>query len=333
MQSLIVLPENAPRIAVAVSGGADSMALAHMLSTLHDDVYAITVDHGLRPESAAEAAQVATWISTFPNTKHITLTWNGDKPGHGIQQSARDARYALMADYCAQNGIQYLALAHHRDDQVETFFMRLTRGSGVDGLASMRERQSYNDALTLWRPLLVTASHDDLLTYCRDHDLQWVEDPTHESPKYTRNRLRAALKSEGLDAKRIATTARRMERASDALRVLSNRLAQNATVEKTADAWALNLKLLRDEPFELAVRVLRVAIAELGIENDYGARYDRVEDAAHNLLSATAPTALTLGGCILRVNPKKSLLTVMAEISQKPKETLGKSLPLRANGL
>lgn len=329
MQSLISLPADADRIAVAVSGGADSMALVHMLSTIHADIHALTVDHGLRPESACEAAAVAGWVSRMPNTTHVALKWEGGKPEHGIQQSAREGRYALMANYCAKNGLKYLALAHHRDDQAETFFMRLTRGSGVDGLASMRAYQPYNNALTLWRPLLASASHDDLVAYCRDNDVPWVEDPSNQSPKYTRNRLRVALKSEGLDARRIAVTARRMERASDALRILSARLIGQATIEKTDNVWALDLQKLRTEPFELVVRVLRMAISELGNNSDYGARYERVEDAAQTLLAADARTALTLGGCILRVNPKKSVLCIMAENGQK----LGKSLPLQANGL
>jgi len=305
------------------------MALAHMLASVHADVHALTVDHGLRPESASEALQVSGWLAGLPNITHSILKWHGAKPDHGIQQSARDARYALMSQYCRDHGITHLAIAHHRDDQVETFFMRLTRGSGVDGLASMRAMQPYDDALTLWRPLLATAGHDDLVAWCRDHDIPWVEDPTNDSPKYTRNRLRAALHNEGLDARRIATTARRMERASDALRVLSDRLLQKALIEKNDDAWTLDLNHLRAEPFELAVRVLRTCIDSLGPESDYGARYDRVENLCTALLDASSPNAMTLGGCVVRVNPKKATLSVMAESRQN----VGKSLPLQANGL
>ena len=177
--------------------------------------------------------------------------------------------------------------------------------------------------------LLATAGHDDLVAWCRDHDIPWVEDPTNDSPKYTRNRLRAALHNEGLDARRIATTARRMERASDALRVLSDRLLQKALIEKNDDAWTLDLNHLRAEPFELAVRVLRTCIDSLGPESDYGARYDRVENLCTALLDASSPNAMTLGGCVVRVNPKKATLSVMAESRQN----VGKSLPLQANGL
>lgn len=329
MQAAFEIPSGAARIAVAVSGGADSMALAHMLSGLGLEVHALVVDHGLRPESGAEAAQVAAWLSGFSNTVCSVLEWQGKKPVRGIQQAARAARYDLMARYCRDHGIGYLALAHHRDDQAETFFMRLTRGSGIDGLAAMRVLQPYDKGLTLWRPLLAGFSHDDLVAHCRAHGLPWVEDPTNANAKYTRNRLRELLRGEGLDARRIAITAQRMERASDALRILGDRLLQNALIEKDADAWLLNLNLLRNEPLELAVRVVRNAINALGHDTAYGARYDRIEDMTRDLLCARKATSVTLGGCVMRVNPKKSTLLVMAE----SRWNQGKSLPRQANGL
>lgn len=328
----LIVPENVSRIAVAVSGGADSMALAHMLATAHEDVHAITVDHGLRPESAIEAAQVGSWLAGFPNVTHTILRWAGEKPAARRMESARAARYALMADYCRSHGIGYLALAHHRDDQAETFLMRLTRGSGIDGLAAMREIQPYDENLKLWRPLLNTASHDDLKNYCRDAGMQWIEDPTNSSQKYMRNRMRAArgmLDAEGLSPKRLAATVRRIERASDALRILAARLLEKSLREKNDMQWTFDLKTLKDEPFELAVRVLRTALETLGSSGDYGPRFEKVEGVAHACLAATDSRTLTLGGCILRVNPRRGTLAVACE---KARES-AKSLPLAANGL
>lgn len=326
------IPPDAPRLAVAVSGGADSMALAHMLSLVHPDVHALTVDHGLRAESAIEAAQVGAWLSSFSGLRHTVLRWNGEKPDTGMMENARAARYALMADYCRANDIGYLALAHHRDDQAETFLMRLTHGSGIDGLAAMRRLHAYNDALMIWRPLLAAASHDDLKNYCRDAGVPWIEDPTNTDRKYKRNRLRAAremLDAEGLSPKRLATTAQRMERASDALRILADRLLETSMRERDENAWVLDRAALRAEPFELAVRVLRTAIDTLGASGDHGARFEKIESLAQNMLAAEGADAWTLGGCVVRVDARGDTLRVSTENPLKS----AKTLPLAANGL
>ncbi len=314
MQELsLKLPDNQTVIAVALSGGADSMALLHMLAQRDIQIHALTVDHALRADSADEAARIGAWVADWPGVKHTVLRWDGDKPVNGRMAAARDARYALMADACAQTGIRYLAVAHHADDQAETFFMRLTRGSGLDGLASMREMQAFDDRLTLWRPLLNAFSHDDLVAYCRARDIPWVEDPTNVSPAFTRNRLRMVLKDEGLSDKRLGMTLRRLERASDTLRDLAQKLLERARTDMQDDAWTFDLDLLRGEPFELSLRVIRTSIDTLGATGTHGARLERVEEVAARILSADAPGALTLGGCVLRVTRQRQTLVIARE--------------------
>lgn len=326
MQSVITIPDNATCIAVAVSGGADSMALVHALSKQHSCIHAITVDHALRPESGDEARQVGNWLKDLSGVTHIILKWTGDKPENGKMEAARTARYALMAEYCRAQGIRYLAVAHHRDDQMETFFMRLTRGSGIDGLAAMRTLQPYNDYVTLWRPLLDEASHDDLVTYCKENGISWIEDPSNVNDKFTRARLRKTLQEEGLDSKRLSQTTRRIERATDALRVLADRLLEKATLSRSANDIELDLKTMRDEPLELSIRVIRKLIDDLGDAGEYGARFEKVEEVTIRCLNASENTAMTLGGCILKLRKNGQILRIEAE---KPM----KSLPLTANGL
>jgi tRNA(Ile)-lysidine synthase len=330
MQGLsLTLPENTNTIALALSGGADSMALLHMLAQLHPDIHAITVDHGLRDDSADEAAKIGAWVSDWPNVRHIILRWDGTKPSTGRMEAARAARYGLMAEYCRTHDITHLAVAHHADDQAETFFMRLTHGSGLDGLAAMREMQRYDDDVTLWRPLLGQVSHDDLVAYCRGNDVKWVEDPTNRNTAYTRNRLRLALKDEGLSEKRLASTMRRLGRASDALRQLSVRLLDRARTSNDDSAWTLDLSMLKAEPFELSVRVIRMCIDELGHGGEHGARFERVEDIATHLLNTAVPQAYTLGGCTLRANPRRQTLVIARENTDKAV----KLLPLTADAL
>jgi len=127
-------------IAVAVSGGGDSMALcllAHGWCERHrGSLHALTVDHGLRAGSDGEAEGVGTWLTRL-NISHDVLRWLGPKPATGLQAKARDARYGLMTEWAKARGIADILVAHNLEDQAETFLMRLERGAGIDGLAAM----------------------------------------------------------------------------------------------------------------------------------------------------------------------------------------------------
>ncbi len=148
--------ERRPVLAVAVSGGADSLALALLADrwarAAGGHIVALTVDHRLRPESGAEAAQVEAWLGARA-IAHRRLDWRDARAGSDLQARARAARYALLQDWCAVAGVLHLLLAHHQDDQAETFLLRLGRGSGVDGLGAMAP-VSYARACRLLRPLL-----------------------------------------------------------------------------------------------------------------------------------------------------------------------------------
>ena len=142
------------KVAVAVSGGADSMALALLLNEqTNSKLIAITVDHGLREESAREAKQVKKWLEKYDIEHHI-LKWEGDKKNSNIQFEARTARYQLMCDFCKKNDIQLLLVAHNLQDNAETLLMRIMRGSGVDGLSAIADATKINNIEVL-RPLLM----------------------------------------------------------------------------------------------------------------------------------------------------------------------------------
>ena len=149
-------------IGVGVSGGADSLALALLLSE-HFNITALTVNHGLRTEAVAECKMVADLMAAH-DIPHETLTWTGDVPSSNIQAAARELRYKLMSNWCHSNSVRLLAVAHHMDDQAETFMLRLARGSGVYGLSAMSEHVALHDDLALIRPLLDYSS-DQLKSY------------------------------------------------------------------------------------------------------------------------------------------------------------------------
>ena len=198
--------EARPSVAVAVSGGGDSMALAALARAWADrhrcSVHAFIVDHGLRPESAEEAATVASRCHALGLTSDI-LVWTGDKPTSGIHVAARQARYRLLTEACRKAGILHLLVAHHADDQAETVAMRIQRDSTSTGLAGMSALLEWPD-LRLLRPLL-TIPKARLLATATTRGVPWVEDPSNLDTAFARGRLRrsrSALPEAGVIAER-----------------------------------------------------------------------------------------------------------------------------------
>ena len=187
-------------LAVAVSGGADSMALMKAAADFgkqnKNRVVVLTVDHGLRSESAAEARHVAQWAEKLGVESEI-LVWRGEKPETGVEQAAREHRYALLFDVCRRLKIENLLLGHHKRDQAETFLMRRARGSGVVGLAGMSAVRSFAFGRML-RPFL-GIEPSELRAFARENGLNWVEDPTNASTRFERGRLRQTATSAELE--------------------------------------------------------------------------------------------------------------------------------------
>ncbi|MCG6885195.1 MAG: tRNA lysidine(34) synthetase TilS [Silicimonas sp.] len=182
--------ERGTRLGVAVSGGSDSLA---MLVLLHEAGWALeaaTVDHGLRPEAAAEAAFVARTCAER-NIPHATLRVDLTGAAGNLQDNARRARYGALRDWARERCLRYVALGHTMDDDAETFLMRVARGSGLDGLSGMSGRVSDGD-LTWLRPFL-SCRREELRKVLRAWGTTWVEDPSNEDEGFERVRMRKAL--------------------------------------------------------------------------------------------------------------------------------------------
>ena len=185
--------EGHPVLAVAVSGGRDSLALAllaHDWARARDgSIVALIVDHGLRAGAACEAEETRQRLN-LRGIEAVILRWTGVKPAQGVQEAARAARYDLLFEACRQRGILHLLVAHHADDQAETIAMRAARGSGADGLAGMAALVEHRHARLL-RPLLavprarLTATLDAL-------GVAWIDDPSNADPRFERVRVRLA---------------------------------------------------------------------------------------------------------------------------------------------
>lgn len=247
-------------LAVAVSGGPDSLALLWMAhEALGERLHAVTVDHGLRAASAGEAAQVAALCRDL-GVPHATLRWEGARPAANIQAAARAARYRLIADWCADRGIAWLATAHHADDQAETLLMRLARGAGVAGLSAIRSRRTIGQGVTLLRPLLDIRRHE-LAAVVAEAGLSAIDDPSNHERRYDRVRARAWLRAQPeLDAAQLAASAAHLADAEAAL-AWTAELAWNSRATDTVAAIDVDAAGL---PREIQRRLLVRAIERLG---------------------------------------------------------------------
>ncbi len=304
--------EARPVIAVAVSGGPDSLALILLAQRWArqrgGEVCALTVDHGLRPDSAEEARTVAGWLA-LRSVPHEILVWAGAKPTSGIQERAREARYRLLQRWCRAHGVIHLFLAHHLEDQVETYLIRRRAGSGIDGLAGMSAVRELAGC-RLVRPLL-SVPRARLLAVLEMEGQPFLRDPSNLNPAFERARLRLnpPVRSERSgepdpQSELRACGAARSERE----RTLDDLLARAASLHQagfaTLETWALNAV-----EAELAERLLGRVAASVGAAR-YPARRARLARLRAGLV-ARPERARTLGGC--RFVPWRGRLLVLRE--------------------
>jgi tRNA(Ile)-lysidine synthase len=297
--------------AVAVSGGADSLALMHLLARWAkarrlDAPVVLTVDHGLMPGSKASARKVIAWAGQA-GLKAASLTWKGRKPAADIEAAAREARYRLMGDWLAKHGLKVLYVAHTEDDQAETFLLRLARGSGLDGLAAMQVLAAFpfpgRSTLRLVRPLLAF-SRETLREHLAAHALPWIEDPMNADPRFARTRIRAAwpvLEDLGLERARIADAAAHMSRAREALDWATLAVARRA-VRLDSDVAAVDSDALLQAPREVALRLLARLLMVLGGQS-YRPRFESLE-RLFDSIARGGYRAATLHGCIVAPAPR-----------------------------
>ncbi|PWJ22515.1 tRNA lysidine(34) synthetase TilS [Jannaschia seohaensis] len=278
---------------VAVSGGADSLALLLASHAQGLAARAVTVDHGLRPEAAAEAAQVARICAArgIPHeTRRLDLS-----DGPALQARARDARYRALGAWARTHGLRAVLLGHTADDVAEGFVMRLADGAGLDGLAAMTPRLERDGAVFL-RPLL-SVSRRALRDWVEAQGLVPVDDPSNADPRFERVRARHLIAGLGIDPVQIAASATALRMARNAL----ERRAREIVAEHVTFDWGDWLipretmdALLRDDP-EHARRLLLAALAEIG-----GASHPPRRAKQEELLRrAAAARQTTLAGCLL----------------------------------
>lgn len=270
------------RVALAVSGGADSLALLilacrwRQLTGSSTTLHVLTVDHGLRAESAAEADFVLATAARY-GVEARAMRWDGPYPSANIEAVAREARYRLLTGAAREIGCSVVATAHHREDQAETLLLRLARGSGVYGLAAMATERD-QEGVTLFRPLL-GLPRATLRGVVEAEGLRPVLDPHNDDPRFDRVRMRQLMpqmESVGLDAATLAATANRLRRAAAAIDVFVGRLFRDFAVADDLGGVRLDAAALAAEPEEVRLRAVgRILRAAGGAP--YMPRLDTVE--------------------------------------------------------
>lgn len=263
-------------------------------------ITALIVDHGLRPDAAAEARQVRDWLKAADIRSHI-LRWrqpdDAGAPASNIQAQARAARYRLLTDWCREKGVLHLFTGHHRDDQAETLMLRLARGSGVDGLAAMPARRETAD-ICLLRPFL-SLPRERLAATLRRRKQGWIEDPSNQEDRFARVRVRTALAAlggaQGI-ARRLGETATRLGDVRAALEEATARLLVRAVTIAPMGFATIDRGALAAAPREIGLRALARVLPTIA-GADYPPRFERLE-RLYNAVTADAPfRGRTLGGC------------------------------------
>lgn len=329
-------------LAIAVSGGADSMALMHiarralelaapgaspLAPPARPRLIVLTVDHGLRAGSAEDAAWVVSQAQAAGLPCRL-LRWEGEKPTHGIQAAAREARYRLMQaalfeEALAHDELQRILLtAHHLEDQAETFLMRLARGSGIDGLSAMQRVAVISTSggtdrgdgaqLTIHRPIL-NMPKSRLVATLRAAGMEWREDPSNEREDFERVRVRKALSSLadlGIRGDAIARSAMRLSRARLAIQAQAIETAERCVDWHIGQFGSIALDTLIELPEEIAMRILMQMMAAYGGDTPEP-RLSEVEALAERIRTisdrAWPARAATLGGCRLDWRPGGAL--------------------------
>lgn len=310
-------------LALAVSGGPDSMALLHLVATWVAEpgtahrqrmglvpLVVLTVDHRLRSESSEEAAWVKAEAAAL-GLRHETLTWDAPKPATALQVAAREARYGLIDGYLDRELQErhvpvkrHIVVGHHEDDQAETVLMRLARGSGLDGLSGMRDEEHVRSAdgassYTIVRPLLRT-SKARLIATLQAAGRAWKEDPSNYASEFERVRVRQALETLrglGIGSAEIGRSAWRLSRARRAVLAGAEAAASRLVKLHRGLLAEIDAAGLAEIPEEYAVRIFAGLLRAFGGEAP-PARLSQIELLAVRMSERSGAThAETLGGC------------------------------------
>ena len=305
-------PSEKPKtVALAISGGPDSMALALLMKdwgqTNNVRLKAFIVDHSLRATSASEAERTRVQLESLAIPAKV-LVWEHAPIASRIHILARKARYELLTSACRAEGINSLFLAHQKEDQAETILMRIAKGSGIDGLSGIAAESEQN-GIKFLRPFL-SFSKERLIATCQAAKITFVSDPSNQSEKFARGRLRRVmplLADEGLTVERLCDLGARAKDAKEALDYMTGELLRTASDRNLAGVIRIERKALISAPRAIALRALATCLQSIHHE-DYGPEQLSLMRLLEELFLPTAMTPRTLHGSLLSLTEKHVII-------------------------
>ena len=304
--------------ALAVSGGPDSLCLAYFSKIYSlefgNKIHVLIVNHNLRKESSKEALKVKK-ILRKKGIQSKILVWKGKIPKQNIQKNARDLRYLLISNYCSKKKIKYLTTAHHVDDQIENFFIRLLRGSGLAGLSSMSSNVKYSNNLKIVRPFL-QFKKTDLKYVTLNYFKTYIKDPSNENEKFLRIRVRKyrkKMEKEGLDTRKIIKTVDNLMSANQAINFYKNKALYKHSSFLSKNRCLINKQIFLEEAGEIVFKSFSDILSLIS-----GAYYPPRSKKIINLIDRLKKdnfTKSTLGGCI--IEEKDNFILISKELGIK----------------
>ena len=285
---------------VAVSGGPDSLALTALANFYSYEkkskVYYVLVDHNLRKNSSKEAASVKKLLKRHKITLHVLK--NKKKIIKNFQSEARKIRYDLITKFCKKKKIPIVLTAHNFEDQVETFFIRLSRGSGLHGLSSMKQVNKISHNLHLVRPLLEYKKFQ-LIKISKAIFGKFFEDPTNKDSKYLRTRIRKLkknLEKSGINYDRIFQSIKNLASSRDTLDTYFQKIYEGIAIKKRKE-FLIKFKKLKSLNTEMKMRVFKKTIKDF-TNSYYSPRSKKILQLI-NQIENKKDAKLTLGGCVI----------------------------------
>jgi len=305
---------------VAVSGGSDSLALS-LLSKAYskeqkNKVYYVLVDHGIRINSSKEALAVKDLFKK--KGKLLTILKNQKKIKNNLQSQARTVRYKLLLNYCIKHKIKFILTGHHSDDQIETFLIRLSRGSGIQGLSSMSKITKLNSTTKLFRPLL-DINKKDLTFLAKKYYGKIFNDPSNSDKKYLRTNIRNLIKhfeDSGIKRDSIINSINNLAATRNTLNSYIQRVEKKCLTKKK-DIILINLNFFLSENDDIKLKIFSNSIKYIS-KNYYPPRAKKILNLISRIKTKTE-IKTTLGGCI--ISKRQNNLTISKEKLKKDHKT------------
>ena len=304
---------------VAVSGGSDSLALSALSHTYSIEkkkkVFYVLVDHGNKKNSSKEAQNVKNLLKK--KKINLVILKNKKKINKNFQSQAREIRYQLLLNFCKKYKIKFIMTGHHRDDQIETFLIRLSRGSGIQGLSSMNKIRNLNSTIKLFRPLL-DEKKENLVLLAKCYFGKIFKDPSNTNQKYLRTRVRNLIKKfekSGIKPERIINSINNLASTRDTLNSYIQRIEKNCLIVKN-NTISINLNKFLLENNEMQLKIFSNCI-KIVSKNYYPPRAKKILNLLSNVQSNEKIKA-TLGGCVINMY-KKNLIISKEELKKVTK--------------